>query len=117
LYENGKLILFFHGATEGKKIDIIKKNNNACFEIDCDTHLVEGDAACDYGYAFRSVIGFGEIAILETNEEKTAALNHLMKHQTGKNTEYSFEENQLKNVLVFKMDVQEFTGKEKTIKN
>jgi nitroimidazol reductase NimA-like FMN-containing flavoprotein (pyridoxamine 5'-phosphate oxidase superfamily) len=115
LYENGKLTLFFHGAAEGEKVDIIKSNNNACFEIDCDAKLIEGDAACDYGYAFKSVIGFGEITILETSEEKTAALNYLMRHQTGKDTEYSFEESQLKNVLIFKMDVQEFTGKEKKL--
>jgi nitroimidazol reductase NimA-like FMN-containing flavoprotein (pyridoxamine 5'-phosphate oxidase superfamily) len=111
-YENGKLTLFFHGAAEGKKVDIIRNNNRACFEIDCDTNLIESDRACNYSYTFRSVIGFGEIKILETDEEKTAGLNYLMKHQTGKNTEYSFEENILKNVLVFKMDVQEFTGKE-----
>jgi len=40
-YENEKLTLFFHGAMEGKKIDIIKNNNKACFEIDCDTKLVD----------------------------------------------------------------------------
>jgi nitroimidazol reductase NimA-like FMN-containing flavoprotein (pyridoxamine 5'-phosphate oxidase superfamily) len=111
-YENGKLTLFFHGAMEGKKVDIIRTNNKACFEIDCDTNLIEGDTACNYGYAFKSVIGFGEIKILETDEEKTEGLNYLMKHQTGKNTEYSFTETNLKNVLVFRMDVQEFTGKE-----
>jgi nitroimidazol reductase NimA-like FMN-containing flavoprotein (pyridoxamine 5'-phosphate oxidase superfamily) len=38
-YENETLTLYFHGAIEGKKIDIIQKNNNACFEIDCDTKL------------------------------------------------------------------------------
>ena len=117
VYENGKLTLFFHGAAEGKKIDLIKNNNEACFEVDCDTGLVEGNTACKYGYEYRSVIGFGKMRILETKEEKTAGLNFLMRHQTGKNIEYSFEEGELKNVLVFKMDVEEFTGKERKIKN
>ncbi len=41
-FNDRKLALYFHCAPEGKKIDIIKKNNNACFEIDCDTKLIEG---------------------------------------------------------------------------
>jgi uncharacterized protein len=41
-FDDGKLSLYFHCAAEGKKTDIIKKNNNACFEIDCDTKLIEG---------------------------------------------------------------------------
>lgn len=117
VYENGKLILFFHGAAEGKKVDIIKNNNKACFEIDCDTGLVEGSTACKYGYEFKSVMGFGEIKILEIKEEKTEGLNYLMRHQTGKNAEYSFEEKELKNALVFRMDVEEFTGKERSPSN
>ena len=28
--------LYFHCANEGRKIGIIKKNNNVCFEIDTD---------------------------------------------------------------------------------
>jgi len=114
-YDNGKLTLYFHCATEGKKIDIIKKNNNACFEIDCDTKLVEGKTACDYGYEFKSIIGFGKIIFLDTKGEKINGLNYLMKQQTGEDKKYDFNENQLNNVIVFKLAVGEFTGKQKVI--
>jgi nitroimidazol reductase NimA-like FMN-containing flavoprotein (pyridoxamine 5'-phosphate oxidase superfamily) len=116
VYENEKLTLFFHAALEGRKIDIIRKNNNACFEIDCDTGLIEGNIACKYSYAFKSIIGFGKIFILETDNEKTNGLKYLMKHQTGKEMEWNFSENDLKSVCVFKMDVSEFTGKQKIMK-
>jgi len=115
-YDNGKLILYFHGAIEGKKIDIIKKNNNACFEIDCDTRLIEGDNPCDYGYEFKSIIGFGRIIFCDTRDEKIGGLNYLMKQQTGNDIKYDFNENELNNVVVFKMLVDEFTGKQKVIK-
>jgi hypothetical protein len=36
-----------------------------------------------------------------------------MKHQTGKEVDWHFSEDDLKNVCVFKMDVNEFTGKQK----
>jgi len=114
-YDDGKLTLYFHSSTEGKKIDILKTNNNACFEIDCDTKLIEGKAACDYGFAFKSIIGFGKIILLDTKDEKINGLNQLMKQQTGENKKYDFNEDQLKNVLVYKLLVDEFTGKQKVI--
>jgi len=115
-WDNGQLTLYFHGAMEGKKMDMIQKNNNACFEIDCDTKLIEREAPCDYGYEFKSIIGFGRISILETKDEKIKGLNYLMKHQTGKDVEYEFSESELNHVVVFKMVVKEFTGKQKVIR-
>ena len=115
-YEKEKLTLFFHSAIEGKKIDIIKNNNKACFEIDYETKLIEGEKACNYGYEYRSIIGFGKIIFLETNEEKIEGLNKIMQHQTGEKNNYTFNENEVKNVLVFKMVVEDFTGKERILK-
>jgi nitroimidazol reductase NimA-like FMN-containing flavoprotein (pyridoxamine 5'-phosphate oxidase superfamily) len=112
-YDDEKLTLYFHGAMEGKKFDIIKKNNNACFEIDCDTKLIEGQNPCDYGYEFKSIIGFGKIILLDSKDEKTMGLNYLMKQQTGRDIKHDFNENELNNVIVFKMAVEEFTGKQK----
>jgi nitroimidazol reductase NimA-like FMN-containing flavoprotein (pyridoxamine 5'-phosphate oxidase superfamily) len=114
-FENNILTLFFHSALEGKKNDIMKNNRNACFEIDCDTEIIEGENPCYYGYEFKSIIGFGEIIILENKEEKNNGLNKIMKHQTGKEIEYNFTENELKNVMVYKMEINEFTGKQKIV--
>ena len=43
--EEGKVILYIHGAREGKKIDLIRHE------------LVEGDTACQYSYYYASIIG------------------------------------------------------------
>ena len=112
-FENNTLTLFFHGAQKGRKVDIIKNNNKACFEIDCDNKLIEGEKACTYSYAFKSIIGFGEVIVLKTIDEKTNGLNKIMQHQTGKETVYNFTDDELKNVMVYKMDVTEMTGKQK----
>ena len=112
-FDNNTLTLFFHGAMEGKKMDIIKNNNTACFEIDCDTKLLEAESVCKYGFAFRSIIGFGKMAILENHEEKIIAMNIILKHQTEKESAYEFSPNQLSNVCVYKMVVEDFTGKQK----
>jgi nitroimidazol reductase NimA-like FMN-containing flavoprotein (pyridoxamine 5'-phosphate oxidase superfamily) len=111
--EGGALSLYFHGALEGRKLDIIKENNRACFEIDCGHELIKGERACDYGFAFESVIGSGIIEILYTTEEKIFGLKALMKHQSGR--EFSFGEKDVEAVAVLRMTVEEFTGKRKAL--
>jgi nitroimidazol reductase NimA-like FMN-containing flavoprotein (pyridoxamine 5'-phosphate oxidase superfamily) len=52
-------------AKEGIKLDILRKNNQACFEMDCDTKLLGGQAAFNYSYAFKSIIGSGKVYYLD----------------------------------------------------
>ncbi|MDR1222468.1 MAG: pyridoxamine 5'-phosphate oxidase family protein [Tannerella sp.] len=110
-FENGDLTLYFHSAREGRKLEIIKRNNRACFEIDCEGVLVEGETPCSYSCVFESIIGTGRIILLNTATEKEDGLNRLMKHQTGKNVTHHFDENVMERVVVYKMVVEEFTGK------
>jgi nitroimidazol reductase NimA-like FMN-containing flavoprotein (pyridoxamine 5'-phosphate oxidase superfamily) len=110
-FTDNVLTLFFHGAYEGKKIDILKKNNHACFEIDCEHELLTAETACGHSFAFASVIGFGTIEFITIAGEKTRALNILMKHQTGKDIDYNYSEAELNAVCVYKMTVEECTGK------
>ena len=82
--EEGKVILYIHGAREGKKIDLIRKNANVGVEIDYRHELVEGDTACQYSYYYASIIGKGAASIIDNPREKLKALNVIMKHQTGR---------------------------------
>ncbi|MDR1867436.1 MAG: pyridoxamine 5'-phosphate oxidase family protein [Treponema sp.] len=110
-YENNILTVYFHGASEGKKVDIIRKNNKACFEIDSYHVLIEGENACNHGYGYKSIIGFGKIFIIESREEKIAGLNQIMKHQTGKDGKYEY--NDIERVNVYKIIIEECTGKQR----
>jgi len=112
-FENNTLSLFFHSAKEGRKMDIIKTNNQACFEVDCDNQLIEGKEACDYNYAFKSVIGFGKIILLENIDEKIDGLNKIMEHQTGEDEIFTYSAEKVKNIIIYKLAVEEFTGKRK----
>ena len=110
-YDNNALTLYFHGAHVGKKIEAIKKNNKACFELDCDHQLIARESACNYSFAYASIIGFGTITFITTEEEKVNALNSIMKHQIGKEIHHEYKTEQLKAVAVYKINVSEFTGK------
>ncbi|MDR1268535.1 MAG: pyridoxamine 5'-phosphate oxidase family protein [Planctomycetaceae bacterium] len=111
-FENNVLTFYFHSAKEGRKLEIIKKNNRACFEIDCGGHLIAGEKPCRYGYTFKSVIGTGKIIFLDAINEKINGLNKLMQHQTGKNEMFDFDKITMERIIVYKMVVEEFTGKE-----
>jgi uncharacterized protein len=71
--------LYFHSAKEGKKIDIIRKNNQVCFEMDVEGEIVKGQKACFWGMKYVSVIGFGQAFFIEDNIGKRKALDILMK--------------------------------------
>jgi nitroimidazol reductase NimA-like FMN-containing flavoprotein (pyridoxamine 5'-phosphate oxidase superfamily) len=101
--------LYFHCALQGKKIEILKKNNNVCFEIDIDIELVESDKGCDWGMRYLSVIGFGKARFVEQAEEKKEALSVIMKHYSDK--DYQFPENSFEKVRVVKIEVKGMTGK------
>ena len=69
--------LYFHSAKAGTKIDILKRNNNVCFEISVDNGIVESDMACDFEAKHRTIIGFGKAQFVESEDDKIAAENPL----------------------------------------
>ena len=66
---DGKVILYFHSALEGYKVDIIKKDNRASFEMDCKHQLQYFKEKGYCTMAYESVIGSGRIRILEEVEK------------------------------------------------
>lgn len=112
VYEDGKLVLYFHGAREGKKLELIEKNPIVGFEMDGAHELAEGKTACQYSYYYASVIGNGSAKLVTEPEEKSKALALIMKHQTGK--EFTELESNLKlgqAVGMIRVEVKEFTCK------
>lgn len=109
--ENGTLIFYLHGATEGYKYEVIRKNPKISFSIECDVIPFEGKVACQYGMAYRSVLGKGHAEIIDDVEEKKSALSILMRTQTGK--EFVFTEKLVSIVNVIKIEVTEFSAKQR----
>ena len=101
--------IFFHSAGQGKKVDMIKKNNRVCFEFDVDHELVESDQPCHWGMRFRSVIGFGRAFFLENRDEKEKALNIIMEKYA--NSPFRFPAQTLDRTRVVKIDIEQIEGK------
>ena len=107
--EDGKLTLYVHGATMGRKLDVLRANPKVFVELDCDRAPFEGKVACQYGMIYSSIMGKGKAVILEDPEEKMEALSILMKTQTGK--DFTFNERLVSIVSVIRIDVEAYTAK------
>ncbi|MCE5300111.1 MAG: pyridoxamine 5'-phosphate oxidase family protein [Spirochaetia bacterium] len=102
--------VYLHCAGEGRKLEILKKNSNVCFEVDSDHELVTAPDACGHGFRYKSVIGFGKATIIMRGPGKIKGLKTIMKHMTGK--EYKvFRESGLESTHVIKIILKELTGK------
>ena len=101
--------LFFHSANAGKKIDMIKKNNNVCFEFDIYEGLITNGNPCDWDVRYKSVIGSGKAFFIDGAQEKINALNIILRHYSDKS--FTFPENSIKDVKVIKVEVEKITGK------
>ncbi|KRL57023.1 pyridoxamine 5'-phosphate oxidase family protein [Furfurilactobacillus rossiae] len=110
--EDGKLSVFFHGAPQGKKFDLLKANDKVGFEIDDGGALMPSKSAeaSDNSYWYRSIIGYGQAVQLMTRDEKMMALQTLLVHETGH--EWSQIDRQtLDFVSVFRIVVENYTVK------
>lgn len=107
--ETGKT-LYFHCASEGRKLEMIRKNNYVCFETDTDHNFHKGETACNYGMGYSSVTGYGKITIVSDENEKKKGLDAVMSHYTGKD-EFSYGRESFRSVTVLRLDITEMTGK------
>ncbi len=111
-FDVGANALFFHTAREGRKIEFIMENPHVCFEIEGRAELRQGGAdGCAWGMAYESVIGYGVLSEVREPAEKICALQCLMRHQAGRDAEWTFGEDSLEATRVWRLDIQSMTGK------
>lgn len=70
---DGGYVLYFHGASEGRKRELIRSGPQVGFEMDCGYALKPAAMACGFTAAFRSIIGSGRMEEVTDLQEKQAA--------------------------------------------
>lgn len=101
--------LYFHSAQAGTKIDILRRNNNICFEISIDHGIIENDSACDFEAKHRTVIGIGKAIFVEDEAEKIKALDLVVAHFSDKKFEYP--KPNVHRTAIIRIDIDSVTGK------
>lgn len=105
-----QIYLYFHCAKEGRKIDLLPKQNKVSFEMDTKHRLEGGPLGCDYTCFYQSVMGTGKLEIVE-GDEKTFGLKKIMEHYTGR-TEWDFDNKYFNAVYILKLTVKALSCKE-----
>ncbi len=112
LRKDTKLVLYFHSAPEGKKIDILRAHNAVCFEADIDHELLlsQTDTSCGCSMRYRSVVGTGRVSFDTERTEKGEALEAIMNHYAPESP-HSFAEEMVGRTTILRLDVETITGK------
>ncbi|MBW6492409.1 MAG: pyridoxamine 5'-phosphate oxidase family protein [Lentimicrobium sp.] len=105
--------IYIHCANDGKKIDLIKKNNTVCIEIEQIAKIERYEKACKWATTYRSVIGYGKVEIITDYEQKRQGLDVIMKHN-GANFSHdlNYEKNQVDAMSILKVEITEMSGKQ-----
>lgn len=108
----GKLELYFSTEEKGKKMDLLKADNNAAFEIDKLIDIVkEGDNTLGFKAQYRSITGTGVMETV-TGIDKITGLNLIMKKYGGNPANTKYSEQTLNSFAVLKLTAYEFCCKE-----
>ena len=102
-YDEDRNSLFFHCAKEGKKLDYLRSNNAVWGQALIDRGYAQGE--CSHKYA--SVHFSGKVVILESLEEKLAAVKCLI-YKLDSNPEKlvaSLNSERLKSTVIGRIDI------------
>ena len=106
----GENSLYLHCATAGLKLDILRKNDRVCFEMDLLREVVRGGSGCGWTARYESVIGFGRAVIVEVPADKRSALDRIMEHY-GAEGPFSYPDETLARTAVIRIGIESITGK------
>lgn len=110
--EGEKITLYFHGASTGRKHDLIRKNNKVGFVIENMLSILTYDIACKSVAEYESVMGYGKIEYIG-EEEKKDALQFLMSQYTKPHGEkFEFDPDAVKQTCIMKLKVEGLSAKQ-----
>ena len=112
--ENDVITLFFHGANQGYKYEVIARDPRASFEMDCKHQL---QSWSDKGYctmSYMSIIGQGVVEIIEDRNAKIEALTILTDNYHKEH--FPFNEAAVDRTTLMKLKVDRLTAKYKKAK-
>lgn len=106
-----QVVLYFHCAKEGRKIDLLPKQTVVSFEMDTKHQLTGGDLGCDFTYLYQCIMGTGTLDIISNRTDKIYALQRIMDHYTKK-SDWEFEPKYVEAVQILSLSVKTWSCKE-----
>lgn len=109
VYENNKI--YFHGLSQGQKIDNIKRCSKVCFEVDEMKSLMLDnlDTACKADTEYESVVILGSATILSDLEKRKSILQAIVKKYAPELPDMPYT--MMNGTAVVEIAIEEITGK------
>lgn len=103
--------VYFHGSAKGKKVDVLKNQEDVCisFSTDHELRYVTEEVACSWSMRYRSVLVYGKAEFVVDPEEKINILNVIMAHYADRKFDYN--DPAIREVMVFKVKVDKMEGR------
>lgn len=106
------LRLYLHSAADGRKAHCFASSPRVAIEMDRELGVIAGSYACSYSFSYQSIMGAGTIVPVEDGNAKAEALARLMEHMAP-GTPVSFPPEAVSRVAIWRIDVDELSGKER----
>ena len=103
------MTLYVHGAMEGAKYDLLAKNDQVGFEMECTSGLVLDEASHSCTMNYESVMGWGTVSEVTDLDGKLHALDCIMRQYHSEDFYYDPAVAERTRILCLK--IQERTGK------
>lgn len=107
-YQEGRL--YVHSAGMGHKVELLRANNNVCFEVTVESSVVPAGSPCSWSVRYASVIGYGRASFIDDRAEKARALDVITGHYGG-GEGHDYPAESLDRVTVIAIAVESLTGK------
>lgn len=106
------LRLYLHSAADGRKARCFASSPRVAIEMDRELGVIASSYACSYSFSYQSIMGAGTIVPVEDGNAKAEALARLMEHMAP-GTSVSFPPEAVSRVAIWRIDVDELSGKER----
>jgi nitroimidazol reductase NimA-like FMN-containing flavoprotein (pyridoxamine 5'-phosphate oxidase superfamily) len=115
--DKNEVNIYFHGAKEGRKHDLIKKNNKVSFVMEDTRGIVTGPpvGACECTMEFECVMGNGTMEYV-SEEKKVAALQTMLQQYDVKEGQnYHFHHEVVPRIHVLRLRVKSLSAKKREV--
>lgn len=102
--------VFLHSATEGRKIDILRRHPKVCLQFDIGSSILRADNPCKWGVRYESLIAFGTAEFIDDPAQKAEGLNAILNHYSPGT--YRFPDSALMATAVIKVHMAQITVKQ-----
>jgi nitroimidazol reductase NimA-like FMN-containing flavoprotein (pyridoxamine 5'-phosphate oxidase superfamily) len=102
--------VYLHMATEGRKLDLLRRDPLVGFTAVAEAAVVSGPTPCAFGMRYRSVSGTARCILVEVLEERCRALDALSRKYAWSAPD-GYPEDVLSATVVIRLEWDTLTGK------